>query len=455
MLSMLAEAIETYHSLLTPAVARESWDQLQDQAKRRGLYFGTRDITTVLRPRFLTTEQYHFLQAAIRAVMPAFGKAYHAALEDEAVRAQFHLNDWEETMVREPFGYTEPSPSSRMDSFYLPESGVVQLTEFNAEIPAGQAYTDVLSEVFYGMRAMGEFQREYEVRPLPTRNQMLYALLDSYRQWGGVERPRIAILDWKEVPTYSEFVLFRDYFESQGYETQIVDPRACEYINGTLVADGFEINLVYKRVLISELVERGDLGLEHPVIRAVRERAACMVNPFACKILHKKASLAVLTDERNENLYASHELRAIANFIPWTRVLEERKTIYNGETIDLIPFLAQNKDEFVVKPNDEYGGKGVVLGWTVSQSEWESILRDRLHEPTIAQKKVTLPEEPFPSFVDGNVEVYDRMLDTDPYIWYGGYMSGALCRLSTAALLNVTAGGGSTVPTFVIEKRTE
>jgi hypothetical protein len=28
-----------------------------------------------------------------------------------------------------------------------------------------------------------------------------------------------------------------------------------------------------------------------------------------------------------------------------------------------------------------------------------------------------------------------------------------LCRLSTAALLNVTAGGGSTVPTFVIEKR--
>lgn len=453
MLSMLSEAIETYHSLLTPEVARESWDQLQDQAKRRGLYFGTRDITTVLRPRFLTTEQYLFLQAAIRAVMPAFGKAYRAALEDDAVRGQFHLNDWEETMVREPFGYTEPSPSSRMDSFYLPEWGVVQLTEFNAEIPAGQGYTDVLSEVFYGMRAMGEFQRKYEVRPLPTRNEMLHALLDSYRQWGGSERPRIAILDWKEVPTYSEFVLFRDYFESQGYEAQIVDPRECEYRDGKLVSNGFEINLVYKRVLISELVERGDLGLEHPVIRAVRERTACMVNPFACKILHKKASLAVLTDERNENLYTPDELRAIANYIPWTRVLEERKTLYNGETIDLIPFLAQNKDEFVVKPNDEYGGKGVVLGWTVSQSEWESILQERLHEPSIAQKKVTLPEEPFPSFVDGNVQVYDRMLDTDPYIWYGSYMSGALCRLSTAALLNVTAGGGSTVPTFVIEKR--
>ena len=426
---------------------------MQDQTKRRGLYFGTRDILTVLRPRFLTTEQYHFLQSAIRAVMPAFDKAYRAALADEKIRAQFYLNDWEERTVREPFGYQEPSPSARMDSFYLPDEGIVQLTEYNAEIPAGQGYTDVLSELFYGLRVMGEFQKQYEVRPLPTRNQMLHALLDSFRQWGGTTRPNIAILDWREVPTYSEFVLFKEYFASQGYNAEIVDPRACEYKNGKLVADGFEINLVYKRVLISELVERGDLGLNHPVIRAVRDNAVCMVNPFACKILHKKASLAVLTDERNQHLFTTEEWHALQRFVPWTRVLQERKTIYNGETIDLLPFLAQNKDEFVVKPNDEYGGKGVVLGWTVSQSEWETILRERLQEPTIAQKRVVLPEEPYPSFVDGDVKIYDRMLDTDPYLWYGNYMSGSLCRLSTAALLNVTAGGGSTVPTFVIEKR--
>lgn len=450
---MLSEAIETYHNLLTPDVARESWDQLQDQAKRRGLFFGTREVTTVLRPRFFTTEQYYFLQSAIGAVMPAFDKAYRAALEDDKLRAQFHLNDWEEAVVRENFGFAEPSPSARMDTFYLPEWGVVQFTEYNAEIPAAQAYTDVLTEIFLGMRSMGEFQKEYEVRPLPTRNQMLHTLLDSYRQWGGTTRPNIAILDWKEVPTYSEFVLFKEYFESQGYTAEIVDPRDCEYANGKLMANGFEINLVYKRVLISELVERGDLGLEHPVVRAVRDNAVCMVNPFACKILHKKASLAVLTDERNEYLFNSDEALAIANYIPWTRVLEERETTYNGEKVDLMPFLAQNKDEFVVKPNDEYGGKGIVLGWTVSQSEWEQTLQERLREPTIAQKKVTLPEEPFPSFVDGDVQIYNRMLDTDPYIWYGSYMSGSLCRLSTAALLNVTAGGGSTVPTFVIEER--
>jgi hypothetical protein len=32
-------------------------------------------------------------------------------------------------------------------------------------------------------------------------------------------------------------------------------------------------------------------------------------------------------------------------------------------------------------------------------------------------------------------------------------MDGCLTRISTEALLNVTAGGGSTVPTMVIEER--
>jgi uncharacterized circularly permuted ATP-grasp superfamily protein len=454
---MLNEAIDTYHSLLTPEVAADSWVQLQDQAKRRGLFFGTRDIVTVLRPRFLTPAQYYFLQEAIRAVMPAFDRAYRAALADDGVRAQFRLTDWEEEMVRAPFGYRDPSPSSRMDSFFVPAAGEggdsLRLTEYNAEIPAGQAYTDVLSDVFYGLRVMGEFQARYEVRPLPTRHQMLYALLDSYRQWGGRGRPRIAILDWRDVPTYSEFVLYKEYFESQGYPAVIVDPREVDYHNGRLYAEGAPVDIVYKRVLISELVERGDLRLEHPVIRAVRDGAVCMINPFACKILHKKASLAVLTDERNAGLFTPGERQAIRAYIPWTRVLEARHTTYRDDTIDLLPFLAANKERFVLKPNDEYGGKGVVLGWTVSQADWEADLRARLDEPTIAQERVDLPAEPYPSFVDGQVQIYDRMLDTDPYIWNGAYMSGSLCRLSTAALLNVTAGGGSTVPTFVIEKR--
>jgi uncharacterized circularly permuted ATP-grasp superfamily protein len=119
----------------------------------------------------------------------------------------------------------------------------------------------------------------------------------------------------------------------------------------------------------------------------------------------------------------------------------------------LLPFLVKNKDEFVIKPNDEYGGKGVVLGWEVKSEEWEAALKTALNEPSIVQRRVALPKIPYASWVDGSVEIYDRMIDTNPFIWYGSYVDGCLTRLSTEALLNVTAGGGSTVPTFVVDPR--
>ncbi len=69
------------------------------------------------------------------------------------------------------------------------------------------------------------------------------------------------------------------------------------------------------------------------------------------------------------------------------------------------------------------------------------------------QERVSLTSEPYPSLVDGALQVGDRMVDTNPFVFYGDYMDGCLTRLSTQALLNVTAGGGSTVPTFMVERR--
>jgi hypothetical protein len=55
--------------------------------------------------------------------------------------------------------------------------------------------------------------------------------------------------------------------------------------------------------------------------------------------------------------------------------------------------------------------------------------------------------------VNGELRIFDRMLDTAPFVSDGAYVEGCMTRLGTAALLNVTAGGGSNVPTYVIEPR--
>jgi hypothetical protein len=107
----------------------------------------------------------------------------------------------------------------------------------------------------------------------------------------------------------------------------------------------------------------------------------------------------------------------------------------------------------VLKPNDDYGGKGIVLGWLVDAGSWENAVQTALIVPYVVQERVTLPAEPFPALVDGRLHFSNRMLDTSPFVCHGAYADGCLTRIATDPMLNVSAGGGSTVPTFVVEPR--
>jgi hypothetical protein len=446
------ELIERYHELLTPDVAEETHVHLERELGRRGLIFGGRALCTVLRPRFTTPNEMAALQREIRPLMRAFNRAYERAVVDAGFRAQFGLFDWEETLLTSPTGYAIPSPTSRLDFFYVPQSGALGLTEYNAETPAGAAYNDAMSDCFLDTRAMREFSREYDVMALPARHGVTGAVLDAWREFSGSRQaPRIAILDWDDVPTRTEFELYVEHFRTLGLHTVIDDPRRCEYRGGKLWAGGAPVDLIYKRVLISELIET--CGIEHDVVRAVRDRAVCLVDGFHCKVLHKKASLAVLSDDMHAAMFDPAERTAIRNCIPWTRVVAEGKTTYEGKPVDLIPFLQEAQRRLVLKPNDDYGGKGITLGWSVNAAEWEVAIRGALEAPFIVQEKVAIPSEAYPSWSDGSVQVIDRMMDTAPFITNGAYMEGMLTRLSTDKLLNVTAGGGSTVPTFVVQAR--
>lgn len=449
---MLADAIQHYHDLLTPQMAADAQNHLDEQTKLRGMLFGDRPVCSVLRPRFLTSEQYRFLCSTVKRLAGAFAKVYTAGMADPSFRKQFRLTAAEEELITYEPGFTDPSPTSRLDSFFVSENEL-KFTEYNSETPAGAGFNDALTDMFWGSPAMSAFRRRYQVRPLPSRPHVLDAILASYRQWAGnsSRKPRIAIVDWKEVPTVVEFNLFQRFFVENGFECQIVDPRDVEYTGGTLRVGNYAFDLIYKRVLISELIDRG--GMDHPIVKAVRDGKCCFVNGFRCKLMFKKASFAVLSDERNSKLLADVEASAVRDYIPWTRVVEERMTMFDGKPIDLIPFTMSNKNQLVLKPNDDYGGHGIVLGWTVDNTIWEKAVQHALSTPYVVQEKVNLPREVFPSFDAGKLQLIDRMLDTNPYVAFSSHMDGCLTRISTEALLNVTAGGGSTVPTMVVEAR--
>lgn len=451
--------IDHYNELaLTDDLGAHSWDVLAPALHDHKLVFGNRPLCTVVRPLFHTRRGWDYLRYRTELMLQVFAKLTDAALADPSLRAQIHLTPMEEELIRLPTGYKTTIPTARLDSFYCrhPDGRVnLSFVEFNGESPAGMAYGDVMAELFMDLPLMQRFAQDYHLEPILARQSALDAMLNIYYEWRGnrSQLPTIAIVDWYGVPTTSEFQLFAEYFGRHGITGVICTPEELDYRNGQMYADGVPVDFIYKRVLSTELVQK--YSLDHPIVHALQDHAICMANPFTCKILHKKASFAAVSDERNAHLFTAAEQQAIHQHIPWTRVVEERFTFDGeGNAIDLLPWIAHNKDELVIKPNDEYGGAGVVIGWEATDDEWNAALDRAIRESSIVQKRVEIAYEGFP-FVDasGNTYIGRRLVDCDPFLFDGDHVGGCLVRLSSVTLLNVTAGGGSVVPAFVVDER--
>jgi hypothetical protein len=103
-----------------------------------------------------------------------------------------------------------------------------------------------------------------------------------------------------------------------------------------------------------------------------------VANDFRCKIPHVKAFFAVLTDAKNAALFSTEERELIRRHVPWTRVVQDVKSEYNGKPIELLKYIWKRQKDLVLKPSDEYGGMGVTLGWGTDASRWERAIEEAL-----------------------------------------------------------------------------
>ena len=192
--TMLTEAIDYYHSLFNDDVARENDAALSAAVRREGLFFGTRPICIVLRPRLLGEEHYAKLQDVCGRVARAARQAVKFMLSDPPTRDLMAFTSGEEALLALDAGYAEPSASSRLDSFFDNHTGSLQFVEYNAESPAGMGYEDELSGVFLSLPVMQEFGRKYRVTRIPAAPPMVHTLLEKFREWGKSNDPRAAIV---------------------------------------------------------------------------------------------------------------------------------------------------------------------------------------------------------------------------------------------------------------------
>jgi hypothetical protein len=450
---MFPEAVARYHDLLAKQDLAEASRALLDEGLENArLIFGGRRLSPYLRPHFVSETDFARICQVCETVWSAIQKVKDAAVADPSIVDDLGLTETERDLVAIDPGYVAVSPTSRLDSFLT--KAAYSFVELNGESPAGIAYADAAYDIFSSLPVMKEFAVDYNVRPLYGRRYMLDVLLSSYQEYLGrkPERPpRIAIVDLAGVPTVKEFELFREFFEEAGYPTVICTPQELEFKNNRLSVSGQEIDIVYKRLLVNEYLP---ITSEYPaLLDAYRAGAICMVNSFRSKLIHKKALFAVLTNPRHAGLFSANELEAIHAHVPWTRSVRHEQTDYFGRSVDLLEFIRSNSERLVLKPNDDYGGHGITIGWNVDEAGWNQAIEDALADGDyLVQERVPTARETFPALTDdGRVEFAEQLVDLDPLL-FNGKVGSAFTRLSFTELANVTSGGGM-VPTYIISQK--
>jgi hypothetical protein len=447
---MRENAIDEYHELLSSdaGLNAELFARLKALMRARRLLYGEREIGVSLRPHLLDASQYARLVRASETLAGAFEKLSEAFVAEPSLMKRVGMSELETKFALVEPGYRCPAVTTRLDAFVHGDE--VKFVEYNAENPSSLPDQSGLNEVGFEVAAMRRFAERYRLRQFDPAAALLSSLVETFCEWRGArELPNVAIVDWGGLPTGHEFELLRNYFVGRGVPTIVCSPDEIEYEGGTLRRGDFKIDLVYKRIIIHELLTR--CGERHPLLRAYTDGRVCFVNSPRCKPLHKKAAFELLTDDTAARRFTTAEREVFASCVPWTRRVSERKTTHDGRSVDLVEHVRRRRASFVLKPNDDYGGRGLTIGARASESEWDAGLTHALEGDYVVQEALELHTELFPVFGDDAWSLRPMYVDTNPFL-FRGRVEGAMVRLSDSPVVNVTSGGGE-AGFFVLEER--
>lgn len=439
------QAIDFYHEVLAGSPEAAASALQASRALRHITAYG-RPICSVLRPAFFSEERYADLMSKTALVVRGIQTIYERARQDDSLRrVLLHPDDaaaWALDAHLEPLDVF-----GRLDGVVQADGSLLFVE--NNKAPGGISAVDVFSESFAESLPFQLLQQRFAVRSIATRDQAHRTLVAAAAR-AGIAEP--LVLGWAYVdPQWGKLTWGRqdviEYLERRGLRVVLAPLAAFECKDGRVYADGTPINLLMGG---DPLLPR---QLPPDLAAAVRSGALRHVTGFSSQtLLQGKTLFAVLSDDRHRGLFAPEVAAALARHIPWTRVVADGRTELQGRSIDLLPFIADHREELVLKPGFDTGGAGVVLGWQVTAEAWQKTLARALHEPYVVQARVALRRESYPILEDERVVFRDFHCDVDPFYWGPAGVASCLIRLSPGEILNLGYGAGET-GLYIVRKK--
>ncbi len=368
-------------------------------------------------------------------------------LEDPSYREIFHFPAEVERLILLPCDYHELLPLARFDLFLDEADRSFKFCEFNTDGSGAMSRDLEVGHALQQGATYQEFARRHQVDQFELFDSWVRAFMKSYRETADAKDvPTIAVTDFRESGVFSDFNRFIAAFERAGMPARFVDVREFVFDGEHLVdpSDGTVIDAVYRRAVTSEI-------LQHPgecdaFIDAIAAGKVCVIGHFRTTVVHSKVISIVLFDPRTRAFLTPEEGAFIDAHVPRTYRLKR------DGSVDLETVLA-TKDEWIVKPEDDYGAHGVYLGLDMDDEAWRAAIENSLDKGFVVQEfypphriDMLRPEVP----EDGNTFKVQAWRTMPGLYVYNGELAGLYCRESLEGIIALDRGGVCT-PSFKVD----
>jgi hypothetical protein len=234
----------------------------------------------------------------------------------------------------------------------------------------------------------------------------------------------------------------RFFHDRHGMKVMHADPAELSIRDEEVYYDGERVDVAYRDYQVSDLLNLEKHGTNVEPMRLLF-RQNRVISSIAAE-LDQKSCWEVLTDPRFSKYFGPEERQVFRRHVLWTRLLADRRTLLaDGQTGDLLPYVRDERETLVIKPNRSYGGEGVLIGIATPQSEWESAIERGLHDSDrwVVQQVASLPVNEFPVITD------DGRMHMEPFHVVVGFAPtrhglSILGRASQKQVVNVAQRGG-------------
>ncbi|NLY46994.1 MAG: glutathionylspermidine synthase family protein [Tissierella sp.] len=332
----------------------------------------------------------------ISETMASIGnKVTNEYIANKDFRKKFGFPKLIEELIEIDNGYDVNIPIGRYDVFYESYDNF-KFCELNTDGSSAMNEDNTIGKILLETKGLKDFSNHHSLDYFELIDSWVDESIKLYNKYDSTNQsPNVAIIDFIESGTSAEFEVFKNAYKSKGYNCIIADPRELKYRDGKLYFEDYRIDLVYRRIVTFELIDKADEIPEF--IEAYRNRGFCCIGSIKSQVIHNKIFFKILHDEDTLALLSEEERDFVKAHIPHTGIFGGDQDVFNK--------VLNNKNKYIMKPMDLNASQGVYVGKDLSQEEWEARLKKDFNKEYLYQEFVENFSREYLVFEDGEFKV--------------------------------------------------